>query len=212
MLITRSRCLSDLNEDGRLTRDGFAIASHLMRSTLDGKALPATLPSSLVPPSLRSGAQPTPPPQKFAQEIQGLPSVGSTPPPINPTTTKSTQPPQQSQPREMLKLRLPQPHVLGFHQPPTQPQGTSLQMVQSPPSSGPSSSVASQNELDAQNAGIIDGLQGKGVQDSIDAMDEVRHHALPPPWNGVVYSLTVCLLLFRHCAAAISNQAPEGSV
>ena len=154
MLITRSRCLSDLNEDGRLTRDGFAIASHLMRSTLDGKALPATLPSSLVPPSLRSGAQPTPPPQKFAQ-------------------------------------------------------GTSLQMVQSPPSSG---SVASQNELDAQNAGIIDGLQGKGVQDSIDAMDEVRHHALPPPWNGVVYSLTVCLLLFRHCAAAISNQAPEGSV
>ncbi|KAI0781211.1 hypothetical protein BD413DRAFT_23939 [Trametes elegans] len=45
--------LSDLNNDGRLTRDGFAVAMHLIQGKLAGKDIPSALPLSLVPPALR---------------------------------------------------------------------------------------------------------------------------------------------------------------
>ncbi|CDO69006.1 hypothetical protein BN946_scf184834.g13 [Trametes cinnabarina] len=45
--------LADLNNDGRLTRDGFAVAMHLIQGKLAGKDIPATLPLSLVPPAMR---------------------------------------------------------------------------------------------------------------------------------------------------------------
>lgn len=43
----------DINNDGRLTRDGFAVAMHLIQGKLAGKEIPATLPQTLVPPSMR---------------------------------------------------------------------------------------------------------------------------------------------------------------
>ncbi|KAL5511429.1 hypothetical protein ACEPAH_4645 [Sanghuangporus vaninii] len=46
--------LADLNNDGRLTRDGFAVAMHLIQGKLAGKEIPATLPVSLVPPAMRA--------------------------------------------------------------------------------------------------------------------------------------------------------------
>ncbi|KAH6622668.1 hypothetical protein F5144DRAFT_336116 [Chaetomium tenue] len=49
--------LSDINSEGRLTRDEFAVAMYLIRqqrTKRDGSALPATLPSNLIPPSLRT--------------------------------------------------------------------------------------------------------------------------------------------------------------
>ncbi|TDL27224.1 hypothetical protein BD410DRAFT_739994 [Rickenella mellea] len=46
--------LADLNNDGRLTRDGFAVAMHLIQGKLAGKEIPVTLPVSLVPPSMRA--------------------------------------------------------------------------------------------------------------------------------------------------------------
>lgn len=49
-----SRDLADINNDGCLTRDGFAVAMHLIQNKLAGKEIPATLPPSLVPPSARS--------------------------------------------------------------------------------------------------------------------------------------------------------------
>lgn len=55
--------LADINNDGCLTRDGFAIAMHLIQKKLAGQEVPSTLPSSLVPPSKRqhtSGASPFP--------------------------------------------------------------------------------------------------------------------------------------------------------
>ncbi|KAG8217218.1 hypothetical protein J3R82DRAFT_5304 [Butyriboletus roseoflavus] len=60
--------LADINNDGRLTRDGFAVAMHLIQGKLLGREIPATLPPTLVPPSMRSNgpASPfaaTPPPQ-----------------------------------------------------------------------------------------------------------------------------------------------------
>ena len=36
------RDLADMNNDGRLTRDGFAVAMHLIQGKLAGKELPAT--------------------------------------------------------------------------------------------------------------------------------------------------------------------------
>jgi hypothetical protein len=47
------RDLVDLNNDGNLTREGFAVALHLINGKLAGKEIPSTLPPSLVPPSMR---------------------------------------------------------------------------------------------------------------------------------------------------------------
>ncbi|QRV89588.1 calcium binding protein [Ceratobasidium sp. AG-Ba] len=52
--------LADLNKDGKLTRDGFAVAMHLINGKLAGREIPAELPSSLIPPSYRTGAQTAP--------------------------------------------------------------------------------------------------------------------------------------------------------
>ena len=47
------RDLADINSDGRLTRDGFAIAMHLIQKKLAGQDVPSKLPPSLMPPSAR---------------------------------------------------------------------------------------------------------------------------------------------------------------
>ncbi|KIL69557.1 hypothetical protein M378DRAFT_183991 [Amanita muscaria Koide BX008] len=54
--------LADLDNNGRLTRDCFALAMHLIHKRLSGQELPAVLPPSLIPPSFRNGsaANPTP--------------------------------------------------------------------------------------------------------------------------------------------------------
>merc|ERR1711908_94445 len=43
--------LSDIDRDGQLDSDEFAVAMHLCRDCTTGKALPATLPADLIPPS-----------------------------------------------------------------------------------------------------------------------------------------------------------------
>ncbi|KAJ3983914.1 hypothetical protein F5890DRAFT_1595665 [Lentinula detonsa] len=48
--------LADLNNDGRLTRDGFAVAMFLIQKKLAGGEIPSSLPPSLVPPSMRQQA------------------------------------------------------------------------------------------------------------------------------------------------------------
>ncbi|KAJ1801011.1 hypothetical protein LPJ59_000630 [Coemansia sp. RSA 2399] len=45
--------LADINHCGRLSKDEFAVAMHLINSKLAGKDLPDNLPSTLVPPSMR---------------------------------------------------------------------------------------------------------------------------------------------------------------
>ena len=57
------RDLADINNDGRLTRDGFAVAMHLIQKKLAGSDIPVALPPSLVPPSMRANdASPFSPP------------------------------------------------------------------------------------------------------------------------------------------------------
>ncbi|KAG6833491.1 hypothetical protein H0H87_006063 [Tephrocybe sp. NHM501043] len=61
--------LADINNDGRLTRDGFAVAMHLIQKKLAGNDIPSSLPPTLIPPSLRGTtvASPfAPPPQQQA--------------------------------------------------------------------------------------------------------------------------------------------------
>jgi len=48
--------LADMNKTGRLSREEFYIAMHLIRQTKSGMKLPTTLPSVLIPPSLRKGS------------------------------------------------------------------------------------------------------------------------------------------------------------
>lgn len=91
--------LADINSQGHLTRDEFAVAMYLIRQQRgkrDGRdALPATLPADLIPPSMRSQTrqpqQPTAPafetaaptiPKSAADDLFGLDAMAtSTPPP-----------------------------------------------------------------------------------------------------------------------------------
>jgi len=43
--------LSDIDKDGQLDSDEFALASYLINLKLDGHELPAELPNHLIPPS-----------------------------------------------------------------------------------------------------------------------------------------------------------------
>lgn len=49
--------LSDIDHDGQLDKDEFALAMHLIQVKLDGHSLPDELPTHLVPPSKRDGAE-----------------------------------------------------------------------------------------------------------------------------------------------------------
>ena len=45
--------LSDIDDDGYLDADEFALAMHLINIKLDGHDLPVVLPNHLIPPSKR---------------------------------------------------------------------------------------------------------------------------------------------------------------
>jgi len=51
--------LADVDQDGLLDADEFALMMHLISIKLDGYDLPSSLPSHLIPPSKREKVQPT---------------------------------------------------------------------------------------------------------------------------------------------------------
>jgi len=94
--------LADINSEGRLTRDEFAVAMYLIRQQRgkrDGRdSLPAALPANLIPPSMRNQTRPTnlptapafenpapTLPKSAAEDLFGLDAL-STPPPISAPT------------------------------------------------------------------------------------------------------------------------------
>ncbi|KAG6812761.1 hypothetical protein H0H92_000676 [Tricholoma furcatifolium] len=95
--------LADVNNDGRLTRDGFAIAMYLIQKKLRGVEIPTSLPPTLVPPSMRSAptsvfanAQRQEPLQEPARDLlwdDTPPASATVPPPARPSETL---PPSQS--------------------------------------------------------------------------------------------------------------------
>ncbi|KAF9036984.1 hypothetical protein BDZ89DRAFT_1130017 [Hymenopellis radicata] len=96
--------LADINNDGRLTKDGFAVAMYLIKKKLAGGTIPATLPPSLVPPSMRkiNGAvsafhppAPAPPAPQVSDSLADLlwddpPPAAA--PPVAPQSTGFTSP------------------------------------------------------------------------------------------------------------------------
>ncbi|THG98918.1 hypothetical protein EW026_g3354 [Hermanssonia centrifuga] len=85
--------LSDLNNDGHLTRDGFAVAMHLIQAKLAGKDVPATLPPTLIPPSMRATAFPPPSHPPVSDVMRDL-LWDDTPPPSAQQPVSPFPPPQ----------------------------------------------------------------------------------------------------------------------
>lgn len=48
--------LADVDDDGLLDSDEFALAMYLIKIKLEGSEIPATLPEHLIPPSKRNGS------------------------------------------------------------------------------------------------------------------------------------------------------------
>lgn len=73
--------LADINSEGRLTRDTFAVAMYLIRQQRSRRdfPLPTTLPPNLIPPSLRSHPRPPVGPSPF-----DVPAASPPPPPPQP--------------------------------------------------------------------------------------------------------------------------------
>jgi len=132
----QSRDLSDINNDGRLTRDGFAVAMYLIQKKLGGQEVPDTLPPSLIPPSLRGSVGPSPfsplpvQTQQQPEPVVDLFSFDDTPPP----STVQTQSSPQS--RQITGILKPQStgSMPGYMQP-----SASRATVDSDPFSGSSS-------------------------------------------------------------------------
>ncbi|KAF2280336.1 uncharacterized protein EI97DRAFT_455235 [Westerdykella ornata] len=96
--------LADINSEGQLNRDEFAVAMYLIRQQRKpGTPLPAVLPPNLVPPSMRSQirapmAMPAPEPQVFAaaqpksaaDDLFGLDTFSAPPPPAPAQVQQST--------------------------------------------------------------------------------------------------------------------------
>ncbi|CAE6514784.1 unnamed protein product [Rhizoctonia solani] len=91
--------LSDINNDGRLTRDEFAVAMHLINNKLAGRELPTELAPSLIPPSFRAAAAPAPAAPAQSETLRDLwsldePVQAPTPPIPAPAPAPALAPPK----------------------------------------------------------------------------------------------------------------------
>ncbi|KZV94049.1 hypothetical protein EXIGLDRAFT_835255 [Exidia glandulosa HHB12029] len=101
--------LVDSRGEGRLSRDQFAVVMHLINSKLAGRELPAVLPPSLVPPSMRGSAiaasafpgaasafqqpvaPPPPQPERDLFSLDDSPPPSAIQPPVQPQYTGMSQ-------------------------------------------------------------------------------------------------------------------------
>lgn len=94
------RDLADLDNNGQLTREGFAVAMHLIQKRIAGQELPEVLPPSLVPPSMRNGSIHATTQQRSPEPVTDLFSFDETPAvPSQPTGSITTLQPQQTGPK-----------------------------------------------------------------------------------------------------------------
>ena len=129
--------LADINSQGQLNRDEFAVAMYLIkqqRSKRDGRdVLPQTLPADLIPPSMRrqpiAPQQPTAPvfdnatnisaPKSASEDLFGLDAFSApSSPPLQPQTRAAGDLPYTATPPPSTSSAAPQP----FHQQQPQPQ------------------------------------------------------------------------------------------
>ncbi|KAJ3097983.1 hypothetical protein HDU97_004377 [Phlyctochytrium planicorne] len=101
--------LSHISKNGKLSKEEFAVAYHLIKQVLSGTPLPDTLPPSLVPPKLRPTTQPSPtampplPDLSSRATVMGAPTQRSAPPPPSMAPTISFDA------SDNLSVPLPQP-------------------------------------------------------------------------------------------------------
>lgn len=102
--------LADIRHEGKLTRDEFAVAMYLINTKLAGQEIPQSLPTSLIPPSLRdaAGSQEimSSGPSNMAKDLFDL-DFDDTPPPIKTAQQPPSAPP--AQPSIQSSPFLPQP-------------------------------------------------------------------------------------------------------
>ncbi|KAG6910926.1 hypothetical protein DXG01_006609 [Tephrocybe rancida] len=95
--------LADINNDGKLTRDGFAIAMHLIQKKIAGVEIPNSLPAFLIPPSMRGTtvASPfaSPPPRQSAPQEPSRDLLWDDTPPASATVPLSSHAPEAPQPQ-----------------------------------------------------------------------------------------------------------------
>ena len=169
--------LADINSEGQLNRDEFAVAMYLIRqqrSKKDGRdVLPSALPSNLIPPSMRrqpiAPQQPTAPlfnnapnitkPKSASEDLFGLDAISSPAPgPQSKAPTDSltssparsqTLPPQSNTPSQPSQFK-PFIPTSSFGQSIMTPQGTGTSSASSPtvPNRGLPSGTQSASAMD----------------------------------------------------------------
>lgn len=98
--------LADIDADGQLTKDEFAVAMHLVRQVRAGRELPQTVPPALIPPSMRRRppvnaapvpapmpvpvSTPSPAPRSAAEDLFGLDTIAAPPKPAPAQVAQST--------------------------------------------------------------------------------------------------------------------------
>ncbi|KAF5381294.1 hypothetical protein D9615_008336 [Tricholomella constricta] len=190
-----SRVLADIHGDNRLTRDGFAIAMHLIQQRLNGAELPHVLPSSLIPPSMRTQSPYTPlqrvasvttPSRKALVDVRRrtsgppLPPKPTSPrlsnphPPASPTNFRTNGAHYPEQPNGTTHTpERPTP----FSQKPTAPR---LSNVHSPTTSTnttdhtPEPTVSSEQYRNLERANLLLASQIEDLTAQIDANRDVR--------------------------------------
>lgn len=173
--------LADINSEGQLNRDEFAVAMHLIkqqRSKRDGRdVLPQSLPANLIPPSMRrqpiAPQQPTAPvfdnaanmsaPKSASEDLFGLDAFSApSSPPLQPQTRATGDPAYTATPPRNTSPPVPQPFQQQQSQPQPFPQHQSHfkpfipsssfgQAMMTPQGTGASGSTASPG---AQNRGL----------------------------------------------------------
>jgi epidermal growth factor receptor substrate 15 len=109
--------LADIDDDGRLRPDEFAVAMHLIQGALAGKELPAALPPSLVPPAFRAQQQQQAPPaaQAYSDTMRDLLWDDAPPPsaqaPLQPQSTGAMLQPQSTGAMALSPPRPPPPAI-----------------------------------------------------------------------------------------------------
>ena len=155
--------LADINSEGQLNRDEFAVAMFLIRqqrSKKDGRdVLPQSLPPNLIPPSMRrqpiAPQQPTAPafdnaanitaPKSASEDLFGLDAISSPSPPpgqIQPKTTGDSSPYTSSPPRNRASPTPQQTHQPPSHFKPFVPSSSFGQTMMTPQSTGSPSTAS----------------------------------------------------------------------
>lgn len=109
------RDLADIRKEGKLTRDEFAVAMHLINVKLSGQEIPTSLPVSLVPPSLREEYGPGKQEVLQSSATKDLFDLFADEPPASKAASPAPQAPAQAQAPTRAPVPAPAPQIGRAH-------------------------------------------------------------------------------------------------